>query len=617
MSEREILEKIKTLRLKTVKTEEISKEEELEKEICKTEWTVFWRKNINLYISKKLHINTYPFQHRSFYLMQDSTMYEEIATRGVSKSYRMATFGVAECMLYPYSKIVITANTFQQACSIVEEKLERELFSKETLSPVLCYLYKNGYIKIDKKDNQLEVNFLFNHSVMTLVPCLDSARRLRATVLMFEECRLMKKSMIDSIFENMLQPRTAEFLALPEYQGKDEYIEDVKSIYVTSNRFKSEWFYTLFKKTFVGYFNEKLNRNRVFVADIYTALKYGLKTKRWYLNAKAKMNELDFRMEVLNEALGEADGAYFTMEMFQKNQIIKRAFSPPDTEQFINNSLHNRNKQPDEIRIVFVDFAFSSTTPGSTANDNTVIGCLSILKNNEQWKRQVEYVETHGGSENDFSLQRIREIFFDYHADFIVYDNLNGGTVNYNSLTKEYPHPQRPNNLWNSHGFTIAIDNDYQMMAEGKLDDLKRRTVDPNALPVMIPISANPDWNSNMWMDLSQRLRNSEISFLIDDLDFQQSLEQSKNYFKLTSEEKATMRLPYIQTMYLINEAINLTQEWREGKLKLSEPNTGTKDRVVALAYANLIATKIINKLERNEQTSGFNAEDWNNCSFV
>lgn len=604
MTERQTLERIKLLRSKTTKSDELTQEEIAERNLCKTEWAVFWRKNINLFISAKLHINTYPFQHRSFYLMQDSTMYDEIATRGVSKSYKMALFGIATCLLYPYSKVVITANTFQQACSIVEEKLERELFTKETLSPVLCYLYKNGYIKIDRKDNQLEVNFPFNHSVMTFVPCLDSARRLRATVLMFEECRLMKKSMIDSIFENMLQPRTAEYLSLPEYQGKEKYIEDVKSIYVTSNRFKNEWFYTLFKKTFVGYFTEKLNKNRVFVADIYTALKYGLKTKRWYLNAKSKMNELDFRMEVLNEALGEAEGAYFTMEMFQKNQTIAKAFIPPTTEQFINNSIKNRSKMQDEMRLIFVDFAFSSTTAGSTANDNTVIGCMSIIKVKDSWKRQVEYVETHGGSENDLSLRRIREMFFDYKADYIVYDNLNGGTVNYNSLTKEFYHPERPSDLWNHHGFTIAVDSDYHMMAENKLDDLRKRTVDPEALPVMIPISSNSDWNSTMWMDLSQRLRNDEISFLIDDLEFQQVLDDNKNYFKLTSEEKAQMRLPYVQTMYLINEAVNLSQEWREGKLKLSEPNNGTKDRIVAMAYANLIATQIINKLERNAQQS-------------
>ena len=41
------------------------------------------------------------------------------------------------------------------------------------------------------------------------------------------------------------------------------------------------------------------------------------------------------------------------------------------------------------------------------------------------------------------------------------------------------------------------------------------------------------------------------------------------------------------------------------------------KDRIVAMAYANLIATQIINKLERNEQESSFNPNDWSNAVFL
>ena len=137
----------------------------------------------------------------------------------------------------------------------------------------------------------------------------------------------MKKGMIDSIFENMAQPRMARFRTFPEYSG-EEYQEETQTIYITSNRTRNEWFFTLFKNLFVGYFKDRLSKSKVFAVDIFVAIKYGLKTKRWYLAQKRKMNELDFRMEVLNEALGEVEDAYFTYDMFKKNQVVRKAFMP-------------------------------------------------------------------------------------------------------------------------------------------------------------------------------------------------------------------------------------------------------------------------------------------------
>ena len=49
----------------------------------------------------------------------------------------------------------------------------------------------------------------------------------------------------------------------------------------------------------------------------------------------------------------------------------------------------------------------------------------------------------------------------------------------------------------------------------------------------------------------------------------------------------------------MLNEAINLSQEWREGKVKLTEPRSGTKDIIVSFAYGNYVSSLIINDLEK------------------
>ena len=108
MGEREILEKIKVLRKKRIIEDVSSKKNMEEVDRNKREWLTFWRRNINLYISAKLGINTFSFQHWSYYLMADATLYEEITTRGGSKTFRMPVYGFAQCLLKPYTKVVFT-----------------------------------------------------------------------------------------------------------------------------------------------------------------------------------------------------------------------------------------------------------------------------------------------------------------------------------------------------------------------------------------------------------------------------------------------------------------------------------------------------------------------------
>ena len=171
----------------------------------------------------------------------------------------------------------------------------------------------------------------------------------------------------------------------------------------------------------------------------------------------------------------------------------------------------------------------------------------------------------------------------------------NGGEVMYNDLTKPRKHPQRSENEWNEHGFTVSNNLKYHTITQQKIEDLISRTIDPQAIPCLIPMQGTTELNSNMWLDVQRKLRDGEIDLLIEDIEFEQKFEETKEYFTLTDEEKMRIRLPYVMTMALINEAINLSQEWREGKVKLSEHRSGTKDILAYFAYGNYVSYLIIN----------------------
>ena len=69
--------------------------------------------------------------------------------------------------------------------------------------------------------------------------------------------------------------------------------------------------------------------------------------------------------------------------------------------------------------------------------------------------------------------------------------------------------------------------------------------------------------------------------------------------------------MPYLQTDAMILEAVSLSREFVGDKIKLVEPRSGTKDRVVTLGYANYVATLIENEWNRQRQDDDFNDDDW------
>lgn len=586
---------------------------EEEKEENLIHWTTCYRRNINIYIHKRLGINLHAFQHVMIYLMSISKTFFAICSRGLAKTADVAIYAIAICMLKPYSEVVITASTIEQARRMVKDKMVDEIFAGKYSPdfPFLPYLYKKGFITVTDSKDEVKVEFVFNKSWIKVLPATDSSRGSRATVLIYEECRLLKKGIIDSVFAKMAHPRQAVFKNLPEYVEDERWQEDCQSIYITSARFTSEWFWKLFKKVVYNSFRNKKISYNFFAGDIFLAMMFGLKTKADYYTAKQESSELEHRMEDLNEMLGEAENPFFSREKFKKNQIIKKAFKPPKINNISGTSkLKNREKLPNETRLLFIDYAFANTT-SKEDNDNTIIGCMYGIYEDKKIQRGVEYITPYNASDTEGCDHKIRELFWDYQCDYIVLDLRNGGETNYNYLTKEWKHPERNVNNWNSHGFTVVRDIDLNVVPQGKIDDLISRTIDSQAIPCIIPIVATAELNSLMWLDIQKKINDNQIDFLIEDIEFEQNFEDVKGYFSMTSEEKAEMRLPYIQTMLLINEAVNLSQEWKDGKVKLSEPRTGTKDRIVSCTYGNYVMSLIENKLSKNDQDDDYDISDW------
>ena len=586
-----------------------NKKTNAEKEENIIHWCTLFRRNWHIYAEFVLGIKLRPFQQIMIYLMGISEIFFAICSRGLSKSFIAGLGGLIAMNLYPYSEIVITSSTVPQANKLVEKKIRDELIKK--LSPYLLYMYEKEYIVITRSEDGYKIENKLNGSVLTVLACLDSSRGSRATFLIYEEARLLKKTIIDSVFERMAHPRQAKYLEKVEYSSNPRWLEECKHVYITSARYKFEWFYNLFKKTFTRIFLDNKTVCNIFAGDIFMAIDNGLKTWNDYRNG-LHGSENDFRMEDLNEMIGESEDAFFTIKSFKENQLIEQCFRPlSDIDRYLVDLDRFYPKEQDEIRLVGVDYAFANTTKKGQENDNTIIMCLSGKWKGNRFERHLEYIEGHEASDSIGAADRVRELFWLYHADYLIPDLKNGGEVLFNRMGMPLEIGDMKG-IPNLNGLTVSDRLVYHVVPEAKLADLRQRTIDKNAFPCIIPFAATPELNSFAWIELKKQLESNNIKFLISLQDRQTEMEDDGSYFKMTSEEVAIDLLPFGQTDLLIQEAVNLKTEYRNDKIRLVEPRTGTKDRIVILSYINYIMTLIENEWLKQQQEDTFGWDDFN-----
>ena len=108
--------------------------------------------------------------------------------------------------------------------------------------------------------------------------------------------------------------------------------------------------------------------------------------------------------------------------------------------------IKNTPKKNNEIRILWIDFAWATQT-GKEKNDNTVIGLLSLfLQEDNKFMINFHYLESYEGNKTKYVQQRIREIYWDGECDYIVPDIRSAGEVIVrDGLSSYWEHPERSN----------------------------------------------------------------------------------------------------------------------------------------------------------------------------
>lgn len=570
-------------------------------------WISFFRRNIEIYIEEYLRISLKPFQRVVFHQMGVSDNYTLICSRGLSKSWMVGTFAFAIADLYPRSEVVITSSTVNQANKMAEKMLN-EIIKRN--SPVLLYMYEKEYLVKTQNDDGWCFENKLNGSTIKVLPALDSSRGSRATVLIYEERRLIKPNIIHSVFRPMGHPRQAEFLKKPQYANDPRWLEETRTLSLSSACYTFEPLYKHWQNSVVDMFTHPDTRTNVFAGDIFMSIENGLKTVGDYNKAKRASTEESFRLEDLNEFLGESLDSFFSYESFKTNQVVEHCFRPPTVQDLIvGNACYSPPRAENEIRLVVADFAWTETKSKTNESDNSIAFCMRGVWRKDHFEKYVDYIERLPTADDaDGCADRLKELFFLYNADYLVPDARSGGESIVNSLSK--PYDGEYSSFIDVRGLTVADTMQYQVAPRDKLDYYRSKAVDKNGVPCIIPFFGTAALNTSYWRSMKQALERGRVKFLLSMSDKQEHLEDNGEYFKFSSQELAEKLAPYGQTDLLVSESVNLRTEIKNDQIKLEAPRGGHRDRSVTCAMGLLVFDLIENEWQRQDQEEEFDFDD-------
>lgn len=565
-------------------------------------WGTFFRRNMHRFVMDYLKISLYEYQAISIYMMGISNLICIIASRNSAKSFLVAVYAVARCLLYKGTKFRIGAATEKQAKLIVSEKIIDELCD---WSPIL----KKEIESYGTRSNDIFVKFR-NGSKITVFVANENARGLRSNVIAREECRQIKKKVEDSVISPFQTPRKPKYMLKDDYKNNPILKEEPIDIYISSSWYDDgNWMWDISEQALDAM---KKNKGGVMLAfDESITLKHDLKTIDQLIKEKKKQDPITWQIEFLNLKVRDAISSYFTYSMLINRQKLRQVFYPRSTIDFKSGKKNKYAipKQDNEIRVISNDIAFVA----GKQNDNSVYSCIRAIpesvtyerENNtievkQGFKRQYPYIESNQIGDTTKQAVRIRQLYEDFMGDYIVIDARNGGGQIVYSLQKILYDEER--------------DIEYPPLKCMNNEDYSKVCQDPHAKECIYVINATQTLNSEIAIAFRKNLVENRIDFLVN---YNTAKEEILNNYKeytetLDLDVQIEFEKPFLETQVMISECAELQYEKmpQTGTIKIYEQGSNKKDRYTSASYGSYFIDKLELDLLQN-------SSDYDFCTFI
>jgi hypothetical protein len=554
-------------------------------------WIHFWRQNPHRFIEDYFGIHLHPYQILMIWVLQRSNLAYIVASRAAAKTWIIAVWSLTLAVLYPGIKIICCAKTLNQGGILLKEKLT-SLRSK--------YPNVNREIfNITTNSNTYEATFKCG-STIKICPSSESSRGNRANYIIIEESRLVPREILEQVIKPFLEVRSPNFRTKPEYRDNPDYKEEGIISYITSAWYKAEYWYT-YVKTCIRRMVSGDDTANFLALDYLICLRHDIKTEEMLRNEMNDADEMTVQMEYYNIPSGSSGSSYYKMSMFPRT--VKRAFYPQKLDTYNpKKNPYDIKKVDGEIRIISADIA----TRANRVSDQTAICAVRLIPlRGRGYKRSLCFLEVHKGKSTILQAKRLKEIFYDFEADWMVIDLQNAGIGVFDALSQVTDSEERGIQF---PPMTVADNPFIDLDTRQKL---RERTLGLNASPVIFPISATQQLNSQIAISFRNSLQKKMWEFLIPDGDAEDFLMKTNKEF-LTVQDDLSMKpffiSPYVNVGLLIGECINLDMSLVNGMIRLVEKPGCFKDRFSSVSYLNWVVSNCfdIDLLRENEDV-----DDW------
>lgn len=404
---------------------------------------------------------------------------------------------------------------------------------------------------------------------------------------------MVKLDVIKNVLRRFLAtPRQPKYLDKPQYAHLQE---QNKSMMISSSWYKHHWSWDKFKSVAKMMTEGK----KYFCCSLpYTlSVHHGLLTKEQIMNEMQEddFNEVSWMIEMEALFYGENASSYFKLIDIDKNRVLNKAFYPIENLDYetMKNKKSSFAKIKGEIRVIALDVALMK----GAKNDNSIFTCMRIIPNGSSYQRQVVYIEHKNGENSEQLAIRLKQLYEDFEADYVVVDTQGVGMGVFDSLVKTLYDKER--------------DVEYTPWTCFNDPVMAERCIAQDALPVIYSMKVTQALlNHELAVGLREDLKQGKIKLLANDMEIKEELREKKKYANLSEEERQKLLIPYMQTTILTNEMINLEYQVSDsGLIKIYEVGSSRKDRYSSLAYCNYLARileKDLMKTVKKQSLGGF-----------
>lgn len=502
------------------------------------------------------------FQKILLWMMANQIMGYIVASRGLGKTYILAMFGVWKAILFPNSLIVCSSYTLKQGQDtlkkIIEDFMPRSgLLRNEIDSWSLRGDSSGSYIKFK------------NGSIIRVVVAGEGGRGTRSTVLFVDEARLVQQSVVDAILRLMnSSPRRRPYVEKPEYAhliGE----EVPQEFYVSSAYYCQSEMFEKVKSYTANMLTEGLD---YFSVDLpyQLSIREGILLRQTVENEMSEQtfNEINFAMERIGLFWGTGDNALFDFNTISRQRTIVDGLR--DLDYYRQMNLRVPDKQPGEVRVLSVDIALMASKHQN--NDASALIIHSAIPTaGSNYLDNIVYIDTCEGVRSEELGLMIMRYYYQYCCDYLVIDARGVGLPIVDYIMESHYDPV----YGQQYGALDCMNN----------DAISDRCQVPNAPKVIYAVEASSRLNNDIALTLRAGFQNGNINLLINDSDAEEAISSVRGFGKMTEYQQTKLKLPYIQTSFLVGELVNLSHDVSNGLIRVKEKPNMRKDRYSSLGY--------------------------------